>query len=370
GGGLWVGTLGGGVNRFNPATRHFKTYRSDPRAPGALSHNISGSIFRDRAGTVGIGTNQGLNRFDPVTERFTVYLHDQRDPASLSNEGINSIYEDHQGTLWIGTRRGLNRLDRTRQLFETFTTQNGLANDAIEGIQEDSRGNLWLATHNGLSEFHPETKAVRSFSQADGLLEDSTSTTGADRSAGTPEGELVFGSDHGVTVFNPNRVATNPYLPPVVLTDFLLFNKSVIPGANSLLPQPIWATRSLTLNYKQNIFTLEFAALSYLAPERNRYRYRLERLEKEWNEVGGERRVATYTNLPAGKYLFRVQGSNNDGVWNEKGVNLAVTVLPPWWGTWWFRSLMGLGFVGLIFGGYEVRVRGMERREKIGRATG
>ena len=154
-------------------------------------------------------------------------------------------------------------------------------------------------------------------------------------------------------------------MPPVVLTELELFNKPVGPGdPDSPLHKPIWATDSLTLTHEQSIFTLEFAGLSYAAPEKNRYRYRLEGLESEWNEVDSRRRQATYTNLPAKRYVFRVQASNKDGVWNEKGATLALTVLPPWWATWWFRSLMGLAFVGLILGGYKVRVRGLEQREK------
>ena len=162
----------------------------------------------------------------------------------------------------------------------------------------------------------------------------------------------------------PRSVVTEPYVPPVVLTELNLFNKPVARGPDSPLQKPIWATDSLTLTHAQSIFTLEFAGLSYAAPEKNRYRYRLEGLESEWNEVDSRRRQATYTSLPAGRYVFRVQASNKDGVWNEKGVTLALTVLPPWWTTWWFRSLMGLAFVGLIFGGYKVRVRELKRREK------
>jgi signal transduction histidine kinase/CheY-like chemotaxis protein len=319
-----------------------------------------GALLTDRTGTLWVGTNRGLDRFDHHTERFTIYLHDERDPASLSNEGIQSLYEDHQGNLWIGTRRGLNRLDRGRGALKSFTTQDGLANDGIESIREDSRGKLWLATRDGLSEFLLETKTVRNYSEADGLPGGYQNPTGsADRSCVTPEGELVFASDHGVTVFNPDRVSANPFLPPVVLTDFLLFNKPVLPSSNAPLHQPIWAAHSVTLNHNQSIFTLEFAALSYLAPERNRYRYRLENLEKEWNEVGGDRRVATYTNLPPGKYVFRVQGSNDDLVWNQTGARIDITVLPPWWATWWFRSVAGLLIVGMVWAGYQSRVKNL-----------
>jgi signal transduction histidine kinase/ligand-binding sensor domain-containing protein/FixJ family two-component response regulator len=359
GGVLWAGTAGG-LNRFDPVTGHFKTWRNDPRNPTGLSSDVVRVIRKDRAGKLWLGTLLGLDRFDPVTGRFTVYLHDKRNPASLSNEGINSICQDHQGILWIGTRRGLNRLDEARGSFESFTTQDGLANDDIEGIGEDSQGNLWLATHDGLSEFRPQTMAVRNFSEADGLP---GTYQGPDqmgeRTGTTPEGELIFGFDQGVTVFNPNRISANPFVPPIVVTDLLLFNEPVIPSRNSPLHEAIWATRNLTLNHEQSIFTLEFAALSYVAPERNRYRYKLENLEKDWNEVGWERHAATYTSLPPGKYIFRVQGSNDDLVWNETGVQLDITVLPPWWGTWWFRSVAFLSGACLAFVAYQWRIRSL-----------
>jgi signal transduction histidine kinase len=142
----------------------------------------------------------------------------------------------------------------------------------------------------------------------------------------------------------------------------LLFNQPVVPSGNSPLHQPIWATPALTLNHEQSIFTLEFASLSYTAPEKNRYRYKLEGLEKNWNEVDSGRRAATYTNLPAGKYTFQVQGSNNDGVWNSKGLSLAISVLPPWWATWWFRSILSLTIAAFIFGAYRARIRQLNHR--------
>ena len=170
---------------------------------------------------------------------------------------------------------------------------------------------------------------------------------------------MWFGSRNGLTSFYPNRISDNRYVPPVVLTDFRLFNKPVRPGADSPLHQPIWATNSLTLTHAQSIFALEFAALSNAAADNNRYRYRLEGLEPEWNEVDSSQRLAMYTNLPSGNYVFRVQGSNNDQIWNEKGVALAITVLPPWWATWWLRSLAGLSIAGLVFMVYRSRVKSL-----------
>jgi signal transduction histidine kinase/DNA-binding response OmpR family regulator len=170
---------------------------------------------------------------------------------------------------------------------------------------------------------------------------------------------MWFGSRNGLTSFYPNRITDNRYVPPVVLTGFRLFNKPVHPGADSPLHRPIWATDSLTLTHAQSIFALEFAALSSTAADNNRYRYRLEGLEKEWNEVDSGQRVAMYTNLPSAKYVFRVQGSNNDRVWNEKGVALEITVLPPWWATWWLRSMVGLGLMALVFMAYRSRVKAL-----------
>jgi signal transduction histidine kinase/ligand-binding sensor domain-containing protein/CheY-like chemotaxis protein len=361
GGTLWIGTQNGGLDRFDQVTHHFKAYRNDPRDSHSLSFDIVGSIFADRAGGLWVGTNRGLDRFDRGLERFTVYLHDERNPASLSSDGITSISEDHEGALWIGTRDGLNRLDPARGSFERFTTQNGLANDVIQSIREDARGNLWLTTHEGLSRLNLQTRAVQNYSEADGLPGGFEDPTGTERSDVTPEGDLVFGSEHGVTVFNPARVSATTLAPQVAITDFLLFNKPVIPSGNSPLHQPIWATRTLTLNHEQSIFTLEFAALSYTAPERNRYRYKLDDLEKDWNEVGGERHTATYTNLPPGKYVFRVQDSNDDRLWNGKEARLDITVLPPWWATWWFRSLAGMTIAAALLAAYTVRTRALQK---------
>ena len=356
---LWAGTDGGGLNRFDSTTGRFTAYRNDPNNPQSLSDKIR-TIFEDRAGILWLATFAGLSRFDPKTEQFTVYRHDPQNPRSLSHNSVNAIREDRQGLLWVGTRYGLNQLDRSRGAFTAFTTKDGLPDDRIQAILEDGQGYLWLATHNGLSRFHPPTKTFRNYSEADGLPGKILSPYEAESSWQSQDGEMVFGSMNGVTTFYPDRLSPNPYVPPVVLTDFHLFNKPVHPGTDSPLQKPIWTTDSLTLTHTQSIFTLEFAGLSYAAPEKNRYRYRLEGLESEWNEMDSRRRQATYTSLPAGRYVFRVQASNNDDVWNEKGVSLALTVLPPWWATWWFRSLMGLAFVGLIIGAYKLRITGLE----------
>jgi signal transduction histidine kinase/ligand-binding sensor domain-containing protein/DNA-binding response OmpR family regulator/HPt (histidine-containing phosphotransfer) domain-containing protein len=354
---LWIGTEKG-LDRFDPDTGKFKNYQHDPSNPRSLSQNYADVLSENHTGALWVGVGTSLDRFDPKSEQFTAYHNKPNDPHSLSGENIDSIYEDHQGTVWIGTRSGLNRLDPSGT-FTRFTVKDGLPNASVKAILEDRHGDLWLATHNGLSHFCPKTKQFRNFFESDGLPSNNLDVLGQE-ACQTPSGEMVFASLNGLAIFDPDRLSPNFYVPPVVLTDFLLFNKPVPLSRNSPLQQPIWAAHSLTLNHTQSIFTLEFSALSYVAPEMNRYRYRLEGFETQWNEVDSGRRSATYTNLPARKYVFRVQGSNNDGVWNNKGVTLAITVLPPWWATWWFRSLVALLIAGTIWQIYRWRVRNLK----------
>ena len=153
---------------------------------------------------------------------------------------------------------------------------------------------------------------------------------------------------------SPKTIRDNPYVPPVVITSFKIFNKPVPIGAKSVLTKAISYIDALTLSYRDNVFSFEFAALSYANSRKNRYRYKLENFEPGWNEVGSEQRLATYTNLDPGKYVFRVQGSNSDGVWNEEGVSLPIVITPPWWRTNWFRAISAGGFPGAAVGGLPV----------------
>ncbi len=354
-GALWVGTQLGGLNRFDPATGRFTSWLHNPNDPHSLSYNNVTAIFEDREGILWLGTLDGLNRFDPRTEQFRVYRHDAGDPRSLSQNKVNAVWEDRNGTLWVGTGDGLNQMDRGLGSFKSFTKRDGLPDSTILAIQEDGQGYLWLGTSNGLSRFHAPSRTFRNYSVLDGLPGNYFGS-----SFRTKNGEMIFGSTDSITMFYPDRLSDNPYVPPVVLTDFLLSNAPVRQGPDAPLRKPIWTADSLTLTDKQSIFTFEFAALSYAAPEKNRYRYRLAGLETDWNEVDSRQRLATYTNLSPRKYIFQVQGSNNDGVWNPKITTLAITVLPPWWATWWFLSMAGLAIAALVFAAYRSRIRGLE----------
>jgi ligand-binding sensor domain-containing protein/signal transduction histidine kinase len=415
---LWFGIWGGGLNRLDRRTGRFRAYRHDPANPTSLSNDVIWSLLLDREGKVWAGTDDGLNRLDMRSGRFTVFRYDgpietrayrvlaedsdgsiwmgtfehgvQRlDPRTgkivaytydpkvrngLTNNRVNAIRVDHSGTLWIGTQNGLERFDRHTEQFTAFTEHDGLPNNAVEGILEDNAGNLWLSTGNGLSKFDPRAGTFKNYYAEDGLAgNEFNSCSGC--SFKSTAGEMFFGGVNGITAFYPERVIDNPYVPPVVLTDFRLFNNPARIGENSVLRRSISYTDALTLSHQQNIFSLEFSSLSYTSSQRNHYRHRLEGLETNWNEVGSTQRFVTYTTLPPGHYTFRVQGSSSSGVWNEQGVALRIRILPPWWNTKWFLALCGATLLALLWATHQLRAQrlhqqfNMRLEERVGERT-
>jgi PAS domain S-box-containing protein len=255
----------------------------------------------------------------------------------------------------------LNRLDENANSFTRYSTKHGLPSDTILCLLEGQGGNLWISTNNGLSKLNPRTGTSINYDVAHGLQSDQFSEGSCYKSA---QGELFFGGINGFNAFFPDQITLNPYQPPVLLTDFRLFNESVPVGKESLLQQPVWKTDHLTLSYKDSIISFDFAALNYQFPAKNQYQYMLEGFETNWNRVDSTRRSATYTNLPAGQYIFRVKGSNNDGVWSDQEVALTLTVTPPWWKTWWAQSAFITLIVGLALGGYRWRVYTMQQQNR------
>ena len=341
---LWIGTREG-LNQFDRQTNKFVHYVHDPQNPDSLSQNDVSVIYEDRSGTLWIGTQGGgLNQFDPEQSTFVRYQHHEQNPNSLSHNDISTIYEDKTGTLWIGTYGGgLNKFDPATGRFYAYREKNGLANDVIYGILEDNQRNLWLSSNKGLSKFNSTTEAFRHYDVLDGLQSNEFNKV----SHKSRRGEFFFGGINGFNAFYPERVKDNPYIPPIVMTDFKIFNQSVRLGGDSPLQQHISETREMTLSYKQSFFSFEFAALNFLQPAKNQYAYQLEGFDQNWNEMGTQRH-AYYTNVPHGTYTFRVKGSNNDKVWNNKGTEVKITILPPPWKTWWAYTLYVLTILAII----------------------
>ena len=352
---LWIGTYGGGLDRFDRETEQFVHYQNDPHDPHSLGHNHISAIYEDRAGVLWIGTyGGGLDRFDRETGQFSHYRNNPIDPHSLSNDKVLSICEDQSGVLWIGTHGGLNRLDRATETFTHYREKDGLPNDVVYGILEDDRACLWLSTNKGLSKFDPRTGTFRNYDTRDGVQSNEFSG-GACHKSGS--GEMFFGGINGFNVFYPESVSVkdNPYIPPIVLTLLTQGGEDVDVG------KAVESVKEATFHWPNNFFEFEFAALSYSQPERNQYAYMLEGFDQDWI---GTRRFGKYTNLPGGTYTLRMKGSNNDGVWNEEGISATITIVPPFWGTWWFRGVVTLVLVGSVIGGYRLRVKSIEAQNR------
>jgi signal transduction histidine kinase len=303
--------------------------------------------------------SSGLHYFNPATGEFRVFKH-HAGSAGLSYEQLHSVCIDREGYVWVGTASGLDRLDPKTQTFVGYNERDGMPNSNVSSVVEDEHGELWIGTNNGISRFNPRTRTFRNYFTADGLLGNEFYNYAS--SYRSPRGDIFFNSYSGVISFRPDDLVDNPYVPPVVLTDFQLFSRPVPVGDNSPLKESISVAKSIVLNHKQSIFSLEFSALSYANPERNRYRYKLAGLDPSWIETDSTRRFVTYTTLPPGDYVFRLQGSNNRGLWNEEGVALRIRVLPPWWGNWWLRVVFSISVVAIAWLIFALRLRAIQQR--------
>ena len=362
---LWIATNGGGLNRFNKNTGEFLRYKNVSGDPTSLSDDIVFSLFIGSDKELWIGTYQGgLNRFNSQNQTFIRYQNHPDNPKSISNNFVISFLEDKRGDFWIGTNGGLNKLNRKTGEFTIFREQRGFPNDNIMGILEDQYGDLWLSTNKGLVRYNPERKTFKSYDISDGLLSNEFNV-GAYYKNRT--GRMFFGCINGLVSFNPLSITENRAIPPVIITDFLLFNKSIgiekVKNAKTFcLEKSINFTREIILKYSDYIFAFEFSALNYRQSEKNLYKYKLEGLDKDWIQTDAKNRRATYTALSNGEYHFKVVASNDDGYWNEEGTSIKVIILPPWWKTWWFKTIcVFLGFF-LLFILYKIRIRIIETR--------
>jgi len=306
-------------------------------------------IYQDSAGIYWIGTTNGLIRFDYESKSFFSYRNNPARLSSLSNNLIKSIAADPlnpEEYLWIGTSGGLNKFNFKNGLFEHYTEKNGLPNNVVYGILPDDSGNLWLSTNNGLSKFNPQNKTFRNYDVLDGLQSNEFNTGAYFRSK---NGELFFGGIEGLNYFKPDSIIENRHVPPVVLTGLRIQDRLISAKTDqNVLQKPIHETEKIVITYYDNVISIDFAALDYSAPEKNQYAYMLDNFNKEWI-YSGVVSTATYTNLPPGEYTFRVKACNNDGIWNDEGITLALIVTPPWWRTWWAYLLFAFMFLNVLY---------------------
>jgi len=325
---LWVGTFGGGISRFDARTRRFDNLRAGPEDGLHLSSGRVTALARDRAGHVWIGTDGGgLNVWDQKTRRLYYYKRGAKQVDTLSADTIYSILVDDAGSVWIGTRGGgldrvLNPVDAPHGLrFANYSEAQGLPNNSVYGLRADGTGNIWISTNFGMARLDPKTGDVQRFHRLHGLQgeEFNFGAHYRDRS-----GKLFFGGAAGFNSFYPEMLEFNERPPRVVLTQFLKLNTPGIAGI------PEERIERLKLGHKEDVITLKFAALDFADPRSNRYEYKLDGFDSDWVRAD-ERRVAAYTNLPGGRYVFRVRASNSDGVWSTQDLALPIEVAPsPW----------------------------------------
>jgi signal transduction histidine kinase/ligand-binding sensor domain-containing protein/CheY-like chemotaxis protein/HPt (histidine-containing phosphotransfer) domain-containing protein len=359
---VWISSRGG-LHRLDPATRQVKTYRHDPADSASLADNVTRPILEDRSGRLWVGTFDGLDLMDRATGKFRHFRHDPADASSISHDEVHYLLEDRRGEIWVGTAVGLNKMidgPHGSVRFKRYTSADGLADDAVAAMQEDDDGNLWISSTTGLSRFAPLTGRWRIYSAGDGTIEgayfDGSAMKGRD-------GTLYFGGFNGITAFNPRAISDNLIAPRAVITGFQVFNKPVAQVHPGLLKGPIEHAAEITLDAADSVFSLEFSALHYAAPQRNRFAYQLVGFDENWVNTDATKRFATYTNLDPGSYTFRVKAANKDGVWSASGATLAIIIRPPFWKTWWFRTLVGMLVLGSAYGAYRFRMSGLRRQK-------
>jgi len=360
---VWLGTFGDGLDVYDRKTNSFTTFKHNPSDPRSLSCDRINSMICDSKGNLWLATDDaGLCLFDTKNYTCTSYKHsDQKN--SISNNTASSIFEDHLGRLWVCTLGGLNLFDPKTKHFTSYKTKDGLPNDYVEAVLEDNMGHLWVSTNNGLAMLDPATGKFRNFTTENGLQADEFKQNSALRSS---DGALYFGGVNGFNKFFPDQVIESNYDPKLVFTRFELFNREVVPsntpGEDSPLKEDISEAKSINLKYNQSVLSFQYAALDFDSPEKKKYAYILDGFDKDWNYVG-DKNTAVYTNLPPGSYVFRVKSQNGEGKWSPGVLSLNVTVVPPFWLTWWFRILSAVFIIGSIYGVYRFRVNSIIKQK-------
>ncbi|RRB06403.1 hybrid sensor histidine kinase/response regulator transcription factor [Larkinella rosea] len=359
-GNLWIGATNGKLLRFNPRTEAFQVFSYQFLLPQSGAAVETYALHVDRSGTFWIGTQQGLvkARQPQINPAFSIYKNTKTDRQSLSNDFVSSLIDDPNQPdryLWVGTKGGgLERLDKQTGLFEHFTEAQGLPNIVVYGILADNSKSLWLSTNRGLSQFNPRTHQFHNYTKADGLQDDEFNTASFFKAT---SGELLFGGVNGLTAFRPKEVkSTSQYKPLANIIGLKINNETIEVGSpGGILSQAIEHTQTLELAHDQNLVTLEFGVMNYINSAKNRYRYRLEGIDRDWVEAGNNR-FANYAQLPDGNYRFAMMGSADGEVWS-KPVELQIRVHPPFYHTWWayFIYLVILAIIGWQFYRFQMQ---------------
>jgi signal transduction histidine kinase/ligand-binding sensor domain-containing protein len=351
---IWVGTEQA-LNVFNIKTGINEEMKIESN--GEL-FNTKGRIrvlYKDSKNRTWIGTlGEGLTFMYNNTLVFNIFKHDAENLSSISSNIIYSIYESEKGIIYIGTDNGLNIYDEVTGGFTQINTAHGMINDVVYGILEDEENNIWLSTNEGISCYNPSTGSFRNYTLEDGLQANEFNSGAYYKD---DEGTLYFGGVNGVSIFKPEDLNDNPIEPKIVFTQLKIGNVPAI------IDPPITNATEIKLDYFNQSFRLEFAALNFYKPKKNQYAYRIKEIRDDWTYLGNENSIEI-ANLGYGTFTIEVIASNNDGVWNEKGISLNVIINPPFWATFWFRLSLIFFISALLSLFFYFRIRGLKRNKK------
>jgi len=355
---LWLGTYNNGLAHYYPQTNKFISYNT---SNSKLNDNYVNVVRMGNHGNILIGTRSGLASFDTKTEEFTAFSLLDLDAKTLSNQHVYDIFVENDTSVWVATLSGLNQLNPETGVNFKYSVKDGLPSNNVRGILKDDLGGLWFSTRSGICKWDGKLKNHIILTKDDGLQGNEFRPRSQLISS---EGDLYFGGVNGFSIVHPDRIKKNTRIPRVQLTDLEIWNEKVVLGSEgSPLKRIITETEELKIRYNQSVVTFHFSVLDFTRPQKNQHAYMLENFDEDWI-YSGESRKATYTNLDPGEYVFRVKGSNNDGIWNEQGVALDLVVVPPWWATWWFKSSLVLILLLIALSVYFIRVSSLKKQKK------
>lgn len=335
---IWIGTANG-IFIFNPESRQTTIIQSSSDDSLQICSNLVYSLIEDTDRHIWIATSGGLNQYNPFENKM--YQH-QRRPGSentLYDNYAISLCEDSLKNIWIGTSSGVCRFNKTDSVFSYYNIDDGLPSNIIYDILEDNNHNLWFTTGNGLAMYDLSKEVIKSFTREEGVQGMEFNIKAAFKG---DDGELFLGGMDGFISFFPDSLGNNRYIPPVKITSFEKENNGKRSKINTY-------PGTIKLSHRDYSFTIDFSALDYSAPSKNLYAYQLWPVSEKWIDLGSQHFVH-FTNLPSGKYIFRVKGSNNDGVWNETATSLAIHISPPWWKSIYaFVAYILITIIAIIF---------------------
>lgn len=349
---VWIGTSGGGLQSLNPRTGEFNTYNT---TTSDLAFNTVSSLYITRDNSLMIGTSRGLSVMDLSTKKIISLTGTKSGKTRFSNQNINQVYEDSRGLIWIATREGLNIYNPKIDELTILAEKNGLSNLLTVGIVEDDNSNMWITSAKGLTHIIPMLDSKTGmydfrcniYDERDGLQSSGFNQRSVKKLS---SGEIVIGGVYGINRFFSDKIKYNEVLPNVFFTHFLLFNKEVevgeVYGDKVILDKALNFVDQVELDYKQNMFCVQFASDNYIIPEKVEYAYKLEGFSDEW--ITTKTGEAVYTNLFPGTYLLRVKAINSDGFSGNEEASLKIVVTPPFWLSTWACILYVILFVGIM----------------------